>query len=56
MKNKNQTLKILDRGQIKQAKLCLVCEKPFTIRKKWKNNFNEVFYCSERCRRNKTKK
>jgi len=38
---------------MKEAKLCKVCNKPFTIRKKWKNNFDEVLYCSERCRRGK---
>ncbi|MCP4802968.1 MAG: DUF2256 domain-containing protein [Bacteroidetes bacterium] len=34
-------------------KECLVCEKPFAWRKKWKNCWDEVKYCSERCRRNK---
>ncbi|NDK10238.1 DUF2256 domain-containing protein [Candidatus Gracilibacteria bacterium] len=46
-------MKILDRGQIKEAKLCKICQKPFTIRKKWKHTFDEVLYCSERCKRNK---
>lgn len=36
-------------------KVCLVCEKPFSWRKKWKKDWNEVKYCSERCKRNKTK-
>ena len=34
-------------------KICLVCEKPFSWRKKWEKNWNDVKYCSERCRRNK---
>ncbi|RRO21855.1 DUF2256 domain-containing protein [Flavobacteriaceae bacterium 14752] len=34
-------------------KICEVCGKPFTWRKKWKNNWKDVKYCSEKCRRNK---
>ena len=36
-------------------KICVVCKLPFTWRRKWEKNWNEVKYCSERCRRNKTK-
>ncbi|MDA8762265.1 DUF2256 domain-containing protein [Flavobacteriaceae bacterium] len=36
-------------------KICITCDKPFTWRKKWKKNWENVKYCSERCRRN-TKK
>ncbi len=32
-------------------KVCLVCNKPFQWRKKWAKNWDEVKYCSERCRR-----
>ncbi|NJM97844.1 MAG: DUF2256 domain-containing protein [Phormidesmis sp. RL_2_1] len=32
-------------------KRCLVCGKPFTWRKKWAQCWDEVKYCSERCRR-----
>lgn len=32
-------------------KLCLVCQRPFTWRKKWERVWDEVKYCSERCRR-----
>jgi len=32
-------------------KLCPVCERPFTWRKKWERVWDEVKYCSERCRR-----
>ena len=35
------------------VKYCAVCEKPFNWRKKWKKNWEQVKYCSERCRRNK---
>ncbi|MEL7543988.1 MAG: DUF2256 domain-containing protein [Pseudomonadota bacterium] len=32
-------------------KVCPVCERPFTWRKKWSKVWDEVRYCSERCRR-----
>jgi hypothetical protein len=48
-------MKIYDRWVYKEAKLCKVCERPFTIRKKRKNNFDEIFYCSDKCRKNKNK-
>jgi hypothetical protein len=35
-------------------KICVVCNKPFTWRKKWERVWNEVKYCSERCSRNKS--
>ncbi|WP_114902746.1 DUF2256 domain-containing protein [Kordia sp. SMS9] len=38
------------------TKVCKVCEKSFTWRKKWERVWDEVQYCSERCRRNKNKK
>ncbi|WP_089370144.1 DUF2256 domain-containing protein [Dokdonia pacifica] len=34
-------------------KICIVCDLPFTWRKKWKRNWEDVIYCSERCKRNK---
>ncbi|WP_158856648.1 DUF2256 domain-containing protein [Lunatibacter salilacus] len=30
-------------------KTCPVCGRPFTWRKKWKNNWENVLYCSEKC-------
>ncbi len=36
-------------------KICPVCGLPFTWRKKWAKNWEEVIYCSEKCRRNKAK-
>tara|TARA_Y100000589_G_C26726182_1_gene455781 strand:- start:167 stop:373 length:207 start_codon:yes stop_codon:yes gene_type:complete len=36
-----------------QLKNCLVCNKPFNWRKKWKRDWDNVKYCSEKCRRNK---
>ncbi|MFO7992685.1 MAG: DUF2256 domain-containing protein [Marinobacter sp.] len=32
-------------------KICIVCERPFTWRRKWARDWNNVRYCSERCRR-----
>ncbi|MDX1628234.1 MAG: DUF2256 domain-containing protein [Fulvivirga sp.] len=34
-------------------KICPVCQKPFSWRKKWQNNWEHIVYCGERCRRNK---
>ncbi|WP_434353696.1 DUF2256 domain-containing protein [Psychrobacter sp. HD31] len=35
------------------SKVCPVCKRPFTWRKKWQNNWDEVVYCSKRCSGNK---
>ena len=35
------------------TKTCPACGLPFTWRKKWEKVWDEVKYCSERCRRNK---
>jgi len=32
-------------------KTCPVCQRPFTWRKKWEKVWDEVKYCSDRCRR-----
>ena len=37
-------------------KICIVCERPFKWRKKWARVWEDVKFCSERCRRNKKKK
>ncbi len=34
-------------------KLCVSCGRPFAWRKKWERVWNEVKYCSDRCRMNK---
>ncbi|MEZ9189028.1 DUF2256 domain-containing protein [Vibrio sp. 10N.286.52.F8] len=36
------------------AKTCPICQKPFSWRKKWQRCWDDVIYCSERCRRNKS--
>ncbi|MCR9278759.1 MAG: DUF2256 domain-containing protein [Pseudomonadaceae bacterium] len=35
------------------SKICAVCERPFSWRRKWSNCWDEVRYCSERCRRHR---
>ena len=32
-------------------KMCPVCARPFLWRKKWQKVWDEVKYCSDRCRR-----
>jgi hypothetical protein len=32
------------------TKTCPVCNRPFTWRKKWERVWDEVKYCSDRCR------
>ncbi|ANU08387.1 DUF2256 domain-containing protein [Paraurantiacibacter namhicola] len=34
-------------------KTCMTCGLPFAWRKKWAKDWDEVKYCSEKCRRNK---
>ena len=41
------------RPRDRPTKTCPVCGKPFQWRKKWKDVWDEVRYCSERCRRQK---
>ncbi|QFT66051.1 hypothetical protein FIU93_04620 [Labrenzia sp. THAF35] len=38
------------------VKLCATCGRPFTWRRKWARDWEEVRHCSERCRRNKDAK
>lgn len=35
------------------SKTCVTCGRPFTWRKKWARVWEEVRYCSDRCRGNK---
>lgn len=37
-------------------KICPVCGRPFSWRKKWEKTWQEVRYCSVRCRRSKKEK
>lgn len=36
-------------------KVCVACNRPFAWRKKWERVWNEVKFCSDRCRANKGK-
>ncbi|MBR8831951.1 MAG: DUF2256 domain-containing protein [Chlorogloea purpurea SAG 13.99] len=36
------------------TKICSVCGLPFTWRKKWADCWDEVKYCSQRCRRRRS--
>lgn len=38
------------------TKVCVACMRPFTWRKKWEPIWEEVKYCSDRCRSQKTTK
>ncbi|MEF1310617.1 DUF2256 domain-containing protein [Vibrio mytili] len=38
------------------TKICPVCARPFSWRKKWAKNWQDVVYCSTRCRSSKPKK
>jgi hypothetical protein len=41
---------------MKKEKVCQLCVRSFEYRKKWEKNWNEVKFCSDRCRAaNKTK-
>jgi hypothetical protein len=37
-------------------KICKTCQLPFSWRKKWDKNWEEVLYCSDKCRMNKNSK
>ncbi len=37
------------------SKICVICGRPFLWRKKWEKCWEDVKYCSEKCRRNKAK-
>ena len=43
-----------DRGVVKKSdlpeKVCPVCHRPFSWRKKWARDWDRVVYCSQRCR------
>ncbi len=48
-------MKMRKKGDL-PVKLCATCGRPFTWRRKWARDWEEVRYCSERCRRNKDTK
>ncbi|MFN8291759.1 MAG: DUF2256 domain-containing protein [Chitinophagaceae bacterium] len=38
------------------ARTCVICNRPFVWRKKWEKNWEEVKYCSDKCRMNRNTK
>lgn len=36
-------------------KICAACQRRFAWRKKWARDWDEVRYCSDRCRMNRNK-
>lgn len=45
------------RGVKKQhlpEKICVACNRPFSWRKKWEKNWDQVKYCSKKCKQKKT--
>jgi hypothetical protein len=51
MKKSGKTVK---KGDL-PSKDCRTCGRPFTWRKKWERVWGEVLYCSDRCRRERSK-
>ena len=54
LKNKkNYKMKTVSK-QIKKEnlpqKICIICKRPFSWRKKWEKVWDEVKYCSDKCR------
>lgn len=35
------------------VKICIICNREFSWRKKWEKVWNEVKYCSDKCRMTK---
>lgn len=47
----SETFRVLDRGVHKEAKICVVCQRLITWRKKWERCWDEVTTCSDRCKK-----
>lgn len=45
----------MTRPRDRPTKICAVCGRPFQWRRKWKDVWDEVRYCSERCRRDRNR-
>ncbi|UYM16607.1 DUF2256 domain-containing protein [Endozoicomonas euniceicola] len=46
----------MKKGKPRREKICQVCGLPFTWRKKWAKCWDDVRYCSQRCRLQRKKK
>jgi hypothetical protein len=51
-RKKEQTMKMKKKSDL-PTKTCITCGRPFTWRKKWEKVWEEVKYCSDRCRNEK---
>ena len=45
----------MPRPSERPTKVCPVCGRPFQWRRKWKDVWDDVRYCSERCRRQRNR-
>ena len=41
--------------EISETKICVVCGRIMTFRKRWAKNWIQIKYCSDQCRNSKTK-
>ena len=48
--SRDQPKRIRAKSQLPE-KICAACQRPFAWRKKWERDWNNVRFCSERCRR-----
>ncbi|MFM7165544.1 MAG: DUF2256 domain-containing protein [Planctomycetaceae bacterium] len=44
---------MVSRKHLLPEKICLTCSRPFQWRRRWARDWDNVKYCSERCRRSK---
>ncbi|MBI1322858.1 DUF2256 domain-containing protein [bacterium] len=43
-------------NRVKPSRICKVCDRPFEWRKAWERDWQNVKYCSDRCRRTARRK
>ena len=48
--SRDRTKRLRTKSQLLE-KTCAACRKPFAWRKKWERDWDNVRFCSERCRR-----
>ncbi|GAC1399384.1 MAG: hypothetical protein NVS4B12_16990 [Ktedonobacteraceae bacterium] len=53
MKNTKKPTVQRKKGEL-PTKICATCGRPFEWRKRWERHWDEVRYCSERCRNTRT--
>ena len=51
-----QTYRVFDMGRWKEAKICCVCKREFTWRKKWERCWNTITTCSDKCKTERKQK